>query len=170
MATAALAAGPGPHAGEPALPISSSFAGHRTARRAVEILLGHDPTYRLPTAAERQALLIGFAQHGKALIGAAYDVVRLAEPLDLTDAVAVAGNISAITICEVKSTNRAKLKADLAGYFFNVTAAEQLTAQALGDRYRFVFVNTLTAEHQEMSLPQVLGRARAIYPAWHIRF
>lgn len=33
-----------------------------------------------------------------------------------------------------------------------------------------VFVNTLTAEHQEMGLNQIFGRARGMYPAWHIRF
>lgn len=170
MAAAAIAHPPDPVSEGSAEPTGPTFAGHRTARRAVEILLAHDKAYYLPTAAERQALLIGFAEHGKALIGAAYDVVRLTAPIDLTDHAAVANNLTAITICEVKSTNRPKLKSDLVGYFFNVTAAEQLTAQALGNQYRFVFVNTLTAEHQEMTLPQVLGRARAIYPAWHIRF
>ena len=54
--------------------------------------------------------------------------------------------------------------------FFNITAAELLTAQSVGDRYRFLFVNTLTGEHQEMRLNEVFGRARAMYPAWHIRF
>lgn len=62
------------------------------------------------------------------------------------------------------------MRDDLKGYFFNITAAELLTAQSLGDQYRFLFVNTLTGEHTEMSLNDVFGRARAMYPAWHIRF
>jgi hypothetical protein len=53
---------------------------------------------------------------------------------------------------------------------FNITAAEHLTAQSVGARYRFVFVSTVTGEHCEMSLNEVFARARGMYPAWHVRF
>lgn len=143
--------------------------GHRTAQRAVDILLAKDPRYRCPTHSERKALLVGFARCGKVLGGAGYDVIRVEGELDLSDESAIAEAIDRITVCEIKSTNRKKLRPDLKGYFFNITAAEQLTAQSLGARYRLLFVNTLTGEHQEMSFNEVLGRARAIYPSWHIR-
>lgn len=154
--------------GDPETP--SSFAGHRTARRAIDILLAREARYRCPTKAERNALLVGFAMHAKVLYGAAFDMVRLDREVDLGDHQAIADNIGAITICEIKSTNRPALKADLKGYFFNITAAELLTAQSLGAQYRFLFVNTLTGEHAEMALNEIFGRARAMYPAWHIRF
>ncbi|WBY08123.1 hypothetical protein PIB19_00770 [Sphingomonas sp. 7/4-4] len=149
---------------------SSRGMGHRTAQRAVEILLEVDPAYRCPTRAERDAMLVGFARHRKVLYGAAFDVIRVEGDLDLSNSDAVAEAIERITICEVKSTNRAAMGSDLKGYFFNITAAELLTAQSVGERYRFVFVNTLTGEHQEMRLAEIFGRARAMYPAWHIRF
>lgn len=146
------------------------FAGHRTARRAVDILLAQDARYHCPTRKERDALLVGFAKHRKVLYGAAFDIVRLERPIDLTDPDAVADAIDAIIICEIKSTNQGKIGLDLKGYFFNITAAELLTAQSVGARYRFVFVNTITGEHKEMVLNEVFGRARAMYPAWHLRF
>lgn len=146
------------------------WAGQRTANRAVDILLAHDSAYHRPTKVERSAMLVGFAMRGKPLYGAAYDVIRLAQQIDLTDPNAIAQAIDAITICEVKSTSQQKIGFDLKGYFFNITAAELLTAQSVGERYRFVFVNTVTGEHQEMALNQVFGRARGMYPAWHIRF
>ncbi|WP_395612224.1 hypothetical protein [Allosphingosinicella sp.] len=149
---------------------SSRGLGHDTARQAVAILQGKDAAYRAPTKAERNALLVGFAMRQKVLYGAAYDMVRLDRELDLTSPEAIASAIEAITLLEIKSTNRAAMKADLKGYFFNITAAELLTAQSLGDQYRFLFVNTLTGEHSEMGLNEVFGRARAMYPAWHIRF
>jgi fumarate hydratase class II len=62
------------------------------------------------------------------------------------------------------------MKPDLKGYLFNITAAELLVAQSLGQQFRFVFVNTLSGEYQEMSLNEVFARSRAMYPAWHIRF
>lgn len=148
----------------------AQFLGHRTAQRAVDILLEADPSYCCPTRAERDALLVGYAKHRKVLYGAAFDALRLDRPVDLLDPDAIAASLDAITICEVKSTNRTAIKTDLKGYFFNITAAELLTAQSVGERYRFVFVNTLTGEHQEMALNEVFGRARAMYPAWHIRF
>lgn len=147
-----------------------TFAGHRTARKAVDILLAHDPRYRCPSRAERDALLVGFAMKRKTLYGAAFDVIRIEEEIDLLDPDAIAAAVDSITICEVKSSNQDSLKDDLTGYFFNITAAELLTAQSIGKLYRFVFVNTLNGEHREMSLSEVFGRARGMYPAWHIRF
>jgi len=148
----------------------ATFAGHRTARKAVDILLANDSRYHCPSRKERDALLVGFAMHRKILYGAAFDVIRLEASIDLMDPQAIADAIGAITICEVKSTGQASIKTDLKNYFFNITAAELLTAQSIGARYRFVFVNTLTAEHQEMGINQIFGRARGMYPAWHIRF
>ena len=143
--------------------------GNRTAQQAVAILLAHDPRYRYPSKAERQALLVGYAKRGKTLYGAAFDVIRLGAPIDLIDEDAIAAGIDAITICEIKSTNRTAIGSDLKGYFFNITAAELLTAQSVGERYRFLFVNTVTGEHKELALNEVFGRARGMYPAWHIR-
>jgi hypothetical protein len=151
-------------------PDAATWAGHRTAQRATEILVAHDTRYHCPTRRERDALLVGFAKHRKTLYGAAFDVIRMEQPIDLSDPDAIAAAIETITICEVKSTNRKNIGVDLRGYFFNITAAELLTAQSVGERYRFVFVNTLTGQHQEMALNEVFARARGLYPAWHIRF
>ena len=115
-------------------------------------------------------MLVGYAKRGKVLYGAAFDVVRLDLPIDLSNPQSIADAIEAITVCEIKSTNQTKIASDLRGYFFNITAGELLTAQSVGENYRFVFVNTCTGEHQEMNLSQVFGRSRAMYPAWHIRF
>lgn len=144
--------------------------GHQTAKAAVRVLLAKDLGFHEPSRKERDALLVGFAMHRRVLYGAAFDVIRLARPVDLTDPTAIAENIDAITVYEIKSTNRRRMKPDLKGYFFNVTAAELLVAQSLGTQFRFAFVNTLSGEFQEMSLNEVFGRSRAMYPAWHIRF
>jgi hypothetical protein len=142
-------------------------SGHATAKRATEILLAHDARYHCPTRAERDALLVGFAMRRKTLYGAGYDMIRTDQHIDLADPAAIAAAIDAITVCEVKSTKQEKIRPDLKGYMFNITAAELLTAQSVGERYRFVFVHTVTGENQEMSLSEVLGRARGMYPAWH---
>jgi len=150
-------------------PDDPKTVGNGTARKAIGMLLATDPRYRLPTGKERQALLVGFARRGKTLIGNGYDVVRVDGELDLTDDTAIAEAFDRITICEIKSSNRNDLKSGFGGYLFNITGAEQQTAQCLGSQYRIVFVNTVTGEHQEMSFTEVLGRAKAFYPAWHIR-
>ena len=141
-----------------------------TSRRAVRIMVEKGEGFHEPKGKERDALLVGFAMHRRGVYGAGYDLVHLEREVDLTSSQAVAENISAIRIIEVKSTNRKLMKADLKGYFFNITAAELLVAQSLGPQFRFAFVNTLTGEYQEMSLNDVFARSRAMYPAWHIRF
>lgn len=70
---------------EPPVEPSPKWIGHRTARRAVDILLEHDSRYCCPNRAERDALLVGFARNRMTLFGAAYDVVRLEQHLDLSD-------------------------------------------------------------------------------------
>lgn len=159
-----------PPAGAREAVAAAAFQGHQTAKRAADLLVDTEAGYHIPTRKERDALLVGFAMHRRVLYGAAFDVVRLSGPVELADAEAIASGIDLITICEIKSTNRPALKSDLKGYFFNITAAELLTAQSLGAQYRFLFVNSLTGQHVEMSLNEIFGRARAMYPAWHIRF
>ena len=144
--------------------------GHQTARRAIGILLDKNIGFHEPTRSERDALLVGFAMHRRVLYGAAFDVIRLSRPVDVSDPAAIARNMDAIGVYEIKSTNRQSLKADLKGYFFNITAAELLVAQSLGGQFRFAFVNTLTGDYQEMAINEVFARSRAMYPAWHIRF
>lgn len=155
---------------QPTLAVPSAFLGHQTAKKAVQILLELNQGFHEPSRVERNALLVGFAMHQRVLYGAAFDVVRLSEPVDLTDPAAIARSIDAIGIYEIKSTNRQTMDESLKGYFFNITAAELLVAQSLGSKFRFVFVNTMTGNWQEKSLTEVFAASRAMYPAWHIRF
>jgi hypothetical protein len=141
-----------------------------TSRRAVKLLLSKNIGFREPSRSERAAMLVGFAMRGKLLYGAAYDMVRLSGAVDLSIAQSIADNLDAITVYEIKSTNRPAVGPDLKGYFFNLTTAELLVAQSLGEQFRFAFVNVVTGEFQDLMLADVYHRARAIYPAWHIRF
>ena len=141
-----------------------------TERSAKQLLCKLDDRCRLLSPRERKAVLVAFAMCGKALVGAAYDAVRLSRDVDLADPSDIAANIDAVTLLEVKSTGRETINDSLAGYFFNITAAELLTAQALKHQYRFVFLNTVRGEIQELGIAEVLARAKAIYPAYHIRF
>jgi hypothetical protein len=142
----------------------------QTAKLAIKILTEINSGFHVLTRQERDALLVGFAMCRKVLYGAAFDVLRLEEQINLTDPSAIAANLSSITAYEIKSTNKAKTKADFGGYFFDLTTAELLVAQSLGARYRFAFVNTLTREWTDMTLNEIFGRARKIYPKWAILF
>lgn len=115
-------------------------------------------------------MLVAFAKARLPLYGAAFDIIQLAAPIDLSDPNDIHANLQHIRIGEVKSTNRSAIGDDFAGYFFNITAGELLTAQALGAKYQFLFVNTVTRFHIERSLQEVFAAARGMYPAWHIRF
>lgn len=150
--------------------VGPTEANLSTSRRAIQIMVEKAAGFHEPSRKERDALLVGFAMQRRVLYGAAYDLVHLEREVDLASPDVIAENISAIRIIEVKSTNRKSMKASLNGYFFNITAAELLVAQSLGSQFRFAFVNTLTGDHQEMSLNEVFARSRAMYPAWHIRF
>ncbi|HEY0193138.1 MAG TPA: hypothetical protein VGC42_18600 [Kofleriaceae bacterium] len=140
----------------------------RTATRAAEILVSLREGYVVPTQKQRAALLVAFAQGQQVVYGKAFDIVRCPRDLDLEDPAAMSPRLAEISICEIKSTNKASVKPEFRGFFFAITAGEMLTAQSLGSQYRFIFVNTLTHEYLEMSLQQIFARSRGIYPTWSI--
>lgn len=96
--------------------------------------------------------------------------MRLDKHFDLNDIEAVKNNLRYITLIEVKSTNRENVDSNFSGYFFGLTTAELLVAQNLGDKYRFIFVNTLNGECLELKLNEIFAKARGIYPQWSISF
>jgi hypothetical protein len=124
---------------------------NQTAKKAANILLKSDALFLVPTAKQKRLLLVEFAKR------------------NLDDASEIARNLDKIVLCEVKSSNR-KLPEDFKGYFFALTTAELLVAQNLRHRYKFVFVNTVTHTYLELTLQELFGRARGIYPTWSIMF
>ena len=142
-------------------------SGQQTAKKAAAILAKKG--YVIPTALQRQNLLVAFAKKRKVVYGKAFDVVKLAGPVDLDDLADLEANLRLVTIFEVKSTKK-RLSPDFAGFFFAITAGEVLVAQSLKAQFKFVLVNTATTQHLEMDLAQIFARARGIYPTWSISF
>ncbi len=64
--------------------------------------------------------------------------------------------------------NKEKMGLNFRGYFFSLTAAEVLVAQSLKLQFKFALVNTLTKHYVELSLNELFGRAKGIYPTWSI--
>jgi hypothetical protein len=154
----------------PTVPSLERGGTQQTAKNAAKILIEGQSGFVEPSSAERRALAVGFAMAGKILYGAAFDVVRVARPVDLASPAAIHANLDAITVFEIKSTNKASVKQDFRGYFFDLTTAELLVAQSLGAQYRFAFVNTISKAHVELSLTELFARARKIYPKWAVTF
>jgi hypothetical protein len=142
-------------------------SGHQTARKAAAILVAKGGGFIVPTAIQRQNILVAFAKKGKVVYGKAFDIVRLSAPLDLDDLNAIESNLKVITVFEIKST-RKKIGSDFAGYFFSLTAAEVLVAQSLKDQFKFALVDTSTGAHLELTLSEIFARAKGIYPSWSI--
>jgi hypothetical protein len=90
---------------EPVSPPTQS--GQGTAKRAAEILVnshkeGSNEKFVIPTAAQRQALLVEFAKTGAVIYGKAFDVVKLKAEVDLNNP----RDIDNIVLCEIKSTRK----------------------------------------------------------------
>ena len=144
-------------------------SGQTTAKKAAAILVAKNQGFVIPTASQRQNLLVAYAKRGKVVYGKAFDIVRLSGVVDLADLGDIERNLDEITILEIKSS-RKKLGSDFAGYFFALTAAKVLVAQSLKKRFRFVLVNTHTGEHLEIGLSEIFSRAKGVYPTWSISF
>ena len=153
-----------------ALTEESGRTGQRTAKLAAEILRDLNVGFVIPTAKQRVALAMAYARAEYVIYGKAFDIVRCSSTVDLNDSDSIFEHLADIVILEIKSTNKKTVKPDFRGHFFAITAAELLVAQSLGKRYRFIFVNTLTRSHLELTLQQIFARSRGIYPTWSISF
>ena len=144
-------------------------SGQSTARKAAAILVAKNVGFFVPTAKQKQNLLVAFAKRNMVIYGKAFDIVRLSGEVNLDDLADAERNLSKITIFEIKSTKK-PLKGDFAKYFFGLTAAEVLVAQSLKKNFKFVFVNTGTGDFIELDLVGIFARAKGIYPTWSISF
>jgi len=151
-------------------PESVKPSGQQTAKAAAAHLLGLDQGFRVPTAKEREAILVAFVLEGYVVYGKAFDIVKTARAFNLDDSAEVRRNIDAITLYETKSTNKEGVTPSFDRYFFSLSTAELLVAQNLGARYRFAFVNVRTKSHAELTLREVFAKAKGIYPTWSIQF
>jgi len=145
-------------------------SGHKWAAAAArDLLCQKDPGFRKLTAPQKLRLVVAFAKRGVVVYGQAFDLVRCDPSLNLNDDSAIEKARDEIRLYEVKSSSRT-LKPGFASYFFSFSTAELLVAQSLGDNYRFIFVNVNSGECLDLSLREVFGRARTIYPSWSIKF
>jgi hypothetical protein len=149
--------------------ILAEASRNQTAKKAAQILVRSDAAFVVPTAKQKLLLLVECAKRNLVVYGKAFDIIKLAATVNLDDPVEVGSNLDKITLCEIKSSSR-KLPKDFKGYFFALTTAELLVAQNLKQRYKFVLVNTVTETYMELSLQEMFGRARGIYPTWSIMF
>jgi hypothetical protein len=145
-------------------------SGKQTAKLAAQILVGKRLGFVVPTAREREAILVAFVRAGYVIYGKAFDVIKVKGPIDLESVEDVQRSIHRVVLYEIKSTSKPNVLPDFRRYFFSLSTAELLVAQNLGERYRFAFVNTRTRSHVELSLTDVFRRARGIYPTWSIQF
>ncbi len=142
--------------------------GNATARRAAQILIEKQLGFTLPTPKQKKNIVVAFVKRDMIVYGRAFDIIKLLAPVDLDDLSDVESKINKIQLFEIKSTNKDKINVSFRGYFFGLTAAEVLVAQSLKQQFRFVLVNTLTKHYVELSLSELFGRAKGIYPTWSI--
>lgn len=142
---------------------------NQTAKKAAQILLRSNPAFQVPTAKQKRLLLVEFAKRNYVIYGKAFDIIKLVGIVNLDDAAEIERNLDKIILCEIKSSSR-KLPEDFKGYFFALTAAELLVAQSLKQRFKFILVNAATGTYIELTLQELFGRARGIYPTWSIMF
>jgi hypothetical protein len=150
--------------------LSSAFqSGQSTSRKAAKLLAAKDHGFFIPTARQRQNLLVAFAKKGKVIYGRAFDIVKTTASVDLDNLEIVEQNLKNIILGEIKATKKS-LPPDFSGFFFALTAGEVLVAQSLKAQFRFIFVNTTTTDYLELRLTDIFARAKGIYPTWSISF
>jgi hypothetical protein len=150
-------------------PLQANKSGNATARKAAQILVAKNIGYIIPTARQKKNLVVAFAKRDMIVYGKAFDVLHLKAPVNLDSLEEVESQLDDILLCEIKSTNQ-EFGNDFRGYFFALTGAEVLVSQSLKERFRFIFVNTITGAHLELPLNKVFAKARGIYPTWSISF
>jgi hypothetical protein len=129
--------------------------GKAAAAKALTILEKRGLAARVDPRAKRE-VVVEFAAKGIPIFGQAFDAIRR-------------DSEGRTVLIEVKATTAKAPAPHFGGHFFSLTTAELLVAQKLGSQYVFAFVNVVTEEVELMTLREMLGRAKSIYPTWSIR-
>ena len=147
----------------------STESGSTTAKKAAALLERKKVGFIVPTARQKQNLMMAFAKRNKVVYGKAFDILKLTGKVNLDNLEEIESRLENILVFEIKST-RKELGEDFSGYFFGLSAAEVLVAQSLKEHFKFIFVNINTGVYLEMGLVDVFARAKGIYPTWSIMF
>ena len=86
--------------------IGNLKSNQTTAKKAAAILVAKHVGFTVPTAKQRQNLLVAYAKRGKVVYGKAFDIIRLSAVVDLDDLSDIERNLDEITIFEIKSSQR----------------------------------------------------------------
>ncbi|WP_412026380.1 hypothetical protein [Deinococcus yunweiensis] len=143
----------------------------KTARTATLLIMRQLEHCFEPSNEERSAICVAFARKGKPVYGKAFDLFQItAQYPRTTDGIEQAILHGELRLLEVKSTGREKIDENFSGYFFSLSTAELLVAQALGEMYQFAFYNTTTKTLKLHTLSEIYKKAKGVYPTWSIRF
>ncbi|NTY00188.1 hypothetical protein [Deinococcus sp. JMULE3] len=143
----------------------------RTARTATLLIMKELERCYEPSNAERSDICVAFARKGKPVYGKAFDLFQMLDDKPRSaKGIEQAIQDGTLRLLEVKSTGRAKIDEEFSGYFFSLSTAELLVAQALGDLYQFAFYNTTTKTLKLHTLNEIYKKAKGVYPTWSIRF
>ncbi|GGL07684.1 hypothetical protein [Deinococcus radiotolerans] len=161
---------------DPQLPILDEIeidtsSNKRTARTATRLIMRELKNCYEPSNEERSAICVAFARKGKPVYGKAFDLFQMTAQHPRSAAgIELAIQHGELRLLEVKSTGRARIDEEFSGYFFSLSTAELLVAQALGDLYQFAFYNTTTKTLRMHPLNEIYKKAKGVYPTWSIRF
>ncbi len=142
----------------------------QTAKKAIALLIKKDSRFHEPDKKQRTNLSVAFARKNMILYGRAFDIIKLKKKINLDDGEEVFKNIDSILVYEIKSTANKDVGKNFENYFFSLSTAKLLVAQSLNDRFRFVLVNILTKETQDLTLKKFFKKVRKIYPTWSVSF
>jgi len=144
--------------------------GKKTEKAAIKLLLDCNEGFIHPTNNQKKLIVQAFAMNDKIVYGKAFDLIKVDTSIDLNNLSDIKKKIKKIKLYELKSTNNSRVQVDFSRYFFGLTTAELLVAQNIKENYKFIFVNLKTQSKLEMTLNEVLGKAKGIYPTWSIQF
>jgi hypothetical protein len=128
--------------------------------------------YIRPSAKQRANIIAAFKQGGVTVHKRGFDVVPFEFAAALDSVEVLVKQRARLRLLEVKTcgaNRKAEVSAGFKGLGFTLTNKERQNAEALGDQYRFLFVNLRAGVHRECALIDffVEGRAR-IYQTWSV--
>ena len=116
-----------------------------------------------PKGVGLKVLLTALRDSGIAIKGSSFDAIAFADSLsvDFTDVQQVAATLPAMSFVEIRSANQSRGKPGFEGFFFALTEAEILAAEALGSRHKVALFNKQTGDLRITSVPEILALAKS---------
>jgi hypothetical protein len=132
------------------------------------LVLSQDNWVERPRGREIKILLSCLEERNIRIKASSFDAIQVPEEVkvDFSLRDSVAASLSVLKFIEIKTSSKVTVDADFNGFYFSISEAELLAAEALGDQYVVALHHKVSQTYRFYSMDEIFRRRRSL--SWQV--